>query len=54
MFKTVCSQQILTELVAELHGDVLKCAFAMNKEIEVLINEIPLIFFLVGNFSEIS
>ena len=32
----------------------LKRAFAINKEVEVLINEIPLVFFLVGNLAEVG
>ncbi len=53
MLQTMGCQQIVAELVAELDGDVCESAFVVDEEFEVLIDERPLIFFLVGYLLEI-
>lgn len=54
MLQTMSCQQIVAKLVAEFDGDVLESTFTVNKEVEVLMYEISLIFFLVGNFAEVG
>ena len=53
MLQTMSCQQIVAKLVAELDGDVCESAFVVDEESEVLIDERPFIFFLVGNLFEI-
>ena len=53
MLQTMGCQQIVAKLVAELDGYVCESAFVVDEEFEVLIDERPLIFFLVGNLLEI-